>query len=130
MMTNSMRFRFGLTALVLVAVTAQAERTHAQSLADAARRAQDGQKQTPGRVYTNESLKPGDPPSQPAEPGAAPAAPATEAPAAPKPAASGVVVEEDATGHTNVNAAAPRCILKKEVEIFLAGLMINANDAI
>jgi hypothetical protein len=98
-----------LTAVSLVALSALAQPVAAQSLADAARRAEDARKQNAGRVYTNESLKPSDlPPAPPAEAGAAPAASAAQTPEAAKPAAPGIVMEEDAaTGHTNVKAAAP-----------------------
>ena len=73
-----------LPAALLAMLLAGAAAPLAQSLADVARREEARRKtiQTPGKVYTNESLRPAPPPSTPPAAAAPPAAPAS--PAAPE----------------------------------------------
>jgi len=79
--------RICTTGVVLLLVAA-ATPLAAQSLADIARREEERRKTiaTPGKLYTNESLRPEPPPSTPASP-AQPAAAAPAAPAGAPPAA-------------------------------------------
>jgi len=71
-----------LPAVLLAMLVAGAAVPLAQSLAEVARREEARRKtiQTPGKVYTNESLRPAPPPSTPPAAPASPAAPETPGP--------------------------------------------------
>jgi hypothetical protein len=81
-----MRSRFALTAALVVALMCSARVTPAQSLGDVARQEQARRKTVkhPGKVYTNESLRPTEPPASDAP--VSPAASADSAPPAGTPA--------------------------------------------